>query len=281
MNIGEYNELTIRREAEPGLYLADDSGNEVLLPRRYLTPDMTVGERLRVMVYTDSEDRPVATTDVPVATVGQFALMRVNQVNPVGAFLDWGLAGKELLVPFREQRVRMQAGRSYVVRVYLDESTGRVVASAKLDRFVGHERPDYYHRQSVDVLIVQRTDLGFKVIVDNKHWGLLYDNELRHNVNVGEHHTAFVKQVRPDGKIDLTLNKIERMRVDDIADDIMARLRRGGGRLTLDDHSSPEQIAAVLHCSKKDFKKAVGLLYRQRLITLGDDGICLADDNHK
>ncbi|MBQ9467346.1 MAG: GntR family transcriptional regulator [Muribaculaceae bacterium] len=275
MKIGEYNELTIRREAEQGLYLADADGNEVLLPRRYVTTAMAPGQTLRVMVYTDSEDRPVATTDVPKATVGQFALMRVNQVNPVGAFLDWGLAGKELLVPFREQRVTMQAGRSYVVRVYLDEASRRVVASAKLDRFVGLETPDYYHRQRVDALIVQRTDLGFKVIVDGKHWGLLYDNELRHNVNVGEHHTAFVKRVRPDGKIDLTMNKIERLRVEDIASNIMQLLHDGGGTLALTDRSTPEQIANVLGCSKKDFKKAVGLLYRQHLVTINDADIKL------
>lgn len=275
MKIGEYNELTIRREAEQGLYLADTDGNEVLLPRRYVTTAMVPGQTLRVMVYTDSEDRPVATTDVPKATVGQFALMRVNQVNPVGAFLDWGLAGKELLVPFREQRVTMQAGRSYVVRVYLDEASRRVVASAKLDRFVGLETPDYYHRQRVDALIVQRTDLGFKVIVDGKHWGLLYDNELRHNVNVGEHHTAFVKRVRPDGKIDLTMNKIERLRVEDIASNIMQLLHDGGGTLALTDRSTPEQIANTLGCSKKDFKKAVGLLYRQHLVTINDADIKL------
>lgn len=275
MKIGEYNELTIRREAEQGLYLADADGNEVLLPRRYVTTAMVPGQTLRVMVYTDSEDRPVATTDVPKATVGQFALMRVNQVNPVGAFLDWGLAGKELLVPFREQRVTMQAGRSYVVRVYLDEASRRVVASAKLDRFVGLETPDYYHRQRVDALIVQRTDLGFKVIVDGKHWGLLYDNELRHNVNVGEHHTAFVKRVRPDGKIDLTMNKIERLRVEDIASNIMQLLHDGGGTLALTDRSTPEQIANTLGCSKKDFKKAVGLLYRQHLVTINDADIKL------
>lgn len=275
MKIGEYNELTIRREAEQGLYLADTDGNEVLLPRRYVTTAMVPGQTLRVMVYTDSEDRPVATTDVPKATVGQFALMRVNQVNPVGAFLDWGLAGKELLVPFREQRVTMQAGRSYVVRVYLDEASRRVVASAKLDRFVGLETPDYYHRQRVDALIVQRTDLGFKVIVDGKHWGLLYDNELRHNVNVGEHHTAFVKRVRPDGKIDLTMNKIERLRVEDIASNIMQLLHDGGGILALTDRSTPEQIANTLGCSKKDFKKAVGLLYRQHLVTINDTDIKL------
>lgn len=275
MKIGEYNELTIRREAEQGLYLADTDGNEVLLPRRYVTTAMVPGQTLRVMVYTDSEDRPVATTDVPKATVGEFALMRVNQVNPVGAFLDWGLAGKELLVPFREQRVTMQAGRSYVVRVYLDEASRRVVASAKLDRFVGLETPDYYHRQRVDALIVQRTDLGFKVIVDGKHWGLLYDNELRHNVNVGEHHTAFVKRVRPDGKIDLTMNKIERLRVEDIASNIMQLLHDGGGTLALTDRSTPEQIANTLGCSKKDFKKAVGLLYRQHLVTINDTDIKL------
>lgn len=268
MNIGQYNILKVAREVDFGLYLADPEGNEVLLPKRYLTDGMTIGEELEVFVYNDSEGRPVATTERPHAVVGQFALMRVNAVNAVGAFLDWGLVAKELLVPFREQRVRMQAGRSYIVYVYLDEATGRVVATAKLDKHLNGTRPRYYHRQKVDVLVVQRTELGFKVIVDNSHWGMVYQSETYRALNVGEHHMGFIKQVRPDGKIDVTLEKIEKMRVDDLSDRIMDYMKSNGGSMELNDKSDPKLIMDTFLCSKKDFKKALGQLYKQKLISL-------------
>lgn len=259
-----------------GAYLTDDEGNEVLLPKRYLTSDMTVGTCLQVFVYLDSENRPVATTETPRAVVGDFALMRVKDVNAVGAFLDWGLTAKDLFVPFREQRVRMQAGRSYVVHIYLDPATQRIVASAKLDRFVGRTRPDYYHRQRVGLLVVQRTELGYKVLVENSHWGLIYQNEIYRDVNVGDRLTGFVKQVRPDGKIDLTLEKIEKMRVDDLAGVIIRHLQEHGGTMALTDKSSPDDILAAFNCSKKDFKKALGALYKQHRITLSDDAVSLS-----
>ena len=199
MNIGEYNELRINRMVDFGAYLIDDDTHEVLLPKRYLAPDMKVGDTIRVFVYNDSENRPVATTEVPHAVVGDFALMRVKAVNKVGAFLDWGLVAKDLLVPFSEQRVDMKVGRSYIVRVYLDEASQRIVASAKLAKFLNQTDPDYYHREKVEVLVVQRSDLGFRVIVNNAHWGQIYQNETYQDVNVGDRLTAFVKQVRPDG----------------------------------------------------------------------------------
>ena len=276
MELGQYNQLTLGRMVDFGAYLTDDEGNEVLLPKRYLTSDMTVGTCLQVFVYLDSENRPVATTETPRAVVGDFALMRVKDVNAVGAFLDWGLTAKDLFVPFREQRVRMQAGRSYVVHIYLDPATQRIVASAKLDRFVGRTRPDYYHRQGVGLLVVQRTELGYKVLVENSHWGLIYQNEIYRDVNVGDRLTGFVKQVRPDGKIDLTLEKIEKMRVDDLAGVIIRHLQEHGGTMALTDKSSPDDILAAFNCSKKDFKKALGALYKQHRITLSDDAVSLS-----
>lgn len=270
MEIGKYNTLTVTRSVEFGLYLSDEEGTEVLLPRRYVTADMNTGQPIEVFVYNDSENRPVATTERPVAVVGEFALMRVKAVNAVGAFLDWGLTAKDLLVPFREQRVSMQEGRSYVVRLYLDEATQRVVATAKLGRFLDTEKPDYYHRQRVDIIVVQRTELGYRVIVNGSHWGQIYQNEIYTDVNVGDRLTAFVKQVRPDGKVDLTLSKIEKMRVDDLADRILDHLRTHGGTMTLNDRSSPDEIMTTFGCSKKDFKKALGQLYRLQLISIGD-----------
>ena len=268
MKIGEYNELRINRMVDFGAYLIDEDTHEVLLPKRYLTPEIKLGDAIKVFVYNDSENRPVATTEVPRAVVGDFALMRVKAVNKVGAFLDWGLTAKDLLVPFSEQRVDMQAGRSYIVRVYLDEASQRIVASAKLAKFLNHSEPDYYHREKVEVLVVQRSDLGYRVIVNNAHWGQIYQNETYQDVNVGDRFTAFVKQVRDDGKVDVTLAKIEKMRVDDLSDRILQYLEVHGGEMTLTDKSSPDEINNVFQCSKKDFKKALGLLYKQQKITL-------------
>ncbi len=271
MKIGEYNKLIINRFVDFGAYLIDDEDNEVLLPKRYLTGYEELDDEIEVFVYNDSENRPVATTEQPVATVGQFCLMRVKAVNAIGAFLDWGLTAKDLLVPFREQRVRMQAGRSYIVYIYLDPSSQRIVASAKLDKFMSNALPDYYHRQKVDVLIVQQQEIGYRVIIDGKFWGMIYNNELYQPVNIGEHHMGFIKQVRDDGKIDVTLAKIEKMRIDDVADDIFHYLQENGGTMTLNDKSSPEDILRTFNCSKKDFKKALGLLYKQHKVTLGDE----------
>ena len=271
MEIGKYNKLTINRFVDFGAYLIDNKGNEVLLPKRYLTGEEELDDIIEVFVYNDSENRPVATTEHPHATVGQFCLMRVKAVNAIGAFLEWGLVAKDLLVPFSEQRVRMQAGRSYIVYIYLDPTSQRIVASAKLDKFIDKRIPDYYHRQKVDVLIVQQQEIGYRVIVNGKHWGMIYNNENYNTVNIGEHHMGFIKQVRDDGKIDVTLSKIEKMRVDDVAAAILEHLKSHGGVMTLNDKSSPEDILQAFNCSKKDFKKALGLLYKQHKITLNDD----------
>lgn len=270
IEIGKYNDLRVNRFVDFGLYLIDDEANEVLLPKRYLTGEEQIDDMLHVFVYNDSENRPVATTETPYAVVGDFALMRVNQVNQVGAFLDWGLVNKELLVPFREQRVRMQAGRSYIVYVYIDDATKRIVASAKLNKFLDNKMPRFYHCQKVDVLVVQRTELGYKVIVDNLFWGLLYSNEIYGDINIGDRRTGFIKQVRDDGKIDVTLEKIEKVRVDDLGEVIENYLKKQGGEMALNDKSDPKDIMDTFNCSKKDFKKALGLLYKQKKVTLGE-----------
>ncbi len=277
MTIGEYNDLSIARVVDFGLYLTDDTGEEVLLPKRYVTAGMTPGQHIKVFVYLDSEGRPVATTEKPFATRGDIALLRVKAVNAVGAFLDWGLTAKDLLVPFREQRVKMLAGRSYVVKVYLDESSGRIVASAKLGRFVGKTAPRYYHRQRVDLIVAQRTELGYRVVVNNEHWGMIYQKELYQDVNIGDRCTGFVQKVREDGKVDVTLSKIEKLRIDDLSARILQHLKDNGGTMTLNDKSAPEDIFTQFGCSKKDFKKSLGLLYRQRLVTLGEQIILTPD----
>ena len=278
MKIGEYNNLRINRMVDFGAYLIDEDTHEVLLPKRYLTPEMKVGDNIKVFVYNDSENRPVATTETPHAVVGDFALMRVKAVNKVGAFLDWGLAAKDLLVPFSEQRVDMQTGRSYIVRVYLDPASQRIVASAKIAKFLNQSEPEYYHREKVDVLVVQRSDMGYRVIVNNAHWGQIYQNETYQEVNIGDRFTAFVKQVRPDGKIDLSLQKKGQKAVHDFSDTLLEHLQNNGGFTPLGDKSPAEEIYALFGVSKKVFKKAVGDLYKQHLITIEPQGLRMNDE---
>lgn len=275
MQIGKINNLEIARSTEQGFYLKSaDDGKEVLLPNRYITADMTIGDAIDVFVYNDSEDRPVATTEQPRAQVGEFAQMRVKAVNSVGAFLDWGLT-KDLLVPFREQKKRMVVGRWYIVYVYLDHESNRIVASAKLDKFLDNVIPDYKPRQQVDILVAQRTDLGFKVVVDNLFWGMIYHGEIFHDVNIGERYRAFVKAVRPDGKIDLRLGDRELKRVKSLADVILEYIAGNGGSMRITDSSSPEMIRAVFSCSKKDFKKTLGFLYKAKKIIITPQEVTL------
>lgn len=267
--------LKVNRFVDFGCYLGDEDGREVLLPKRYLTGNEQEGDEMEVFVYNDSENRPVATTEKPLAVVGDFALMRVKAVNSVGAFLEWGLSAKDLLVPFREQRVDMKAGRSYIVYVYLDNATNRIVASAKLDKFLDNRMPHYYHRQKVDLLVVQRTELGYKVIVNDLHWGMIYKSETYKDVNVGERCVGYIKQVRPDGKIDVTLEKIERMRVDDLSTAVLDYIKAHGGTIAITDKSTPEEIRNAFQCSKKDYKKALGQLYRERKVLLSPEKVTL------
>lgn len=278
--IGKNNLLTVARREEYGLYLKDENGNEILLPNRYVTDDMAIGDEIEVFVYTDSEDRPVATTERPFAQVGDFALLRVKSVNSVGAFLDWGLM-KDLLVPFREQKVRMAAGRSYIVYVYLDDESQRVVASAKLDKFLDNKIPQYKFRQKVDILVVQRTDLGYKVIVDNLFWGMIYHNEIYQDVNIGDRYVAFIKNVRNDGKIDIKLGDREVKRVKSLADTIIEYIAENGGSISITDKSSPDLIREVFSCSKKDYKKTLGFLYKAKKVLIAPDAIKLCPSQHK
>lgn len=271
--IGKYNDLRISRAADPGLYLADGDGHEVLLPRRYVTDDMKPGREIRVFVYTDGEDRPVATTDTPYATVGEFAFLQVRDVNATGAFLDWGVM-KDLLVPYSEQKVRMVRGGIYPVYVYLDDVTKRPVASARLDRFLGNVPADYRPGTRVKALVISHSDIGYSVIVDNLHRGMIYDNELRRPLEIGQTVGAHVKFVRPDGKIDLAAGPAAVDRMGAACKRILDALDRAPEHtLMLSDSSDPGAIRAALGCSKKDFKKAVGHLYKEGRIMIGEDRI--------
>lgn len=272
IKLGKYLKLEISRIVEFGVYLKEPGtdGPEVLLPGRYVEGNPQPGDVLDVFVYKDSEDRPVATTEHPYATAGEFAYLSVNAVNDVGAFMDWGLP-KDLLVPFREQRVRMRRGGIYLVYVYVDNATGRIVASAKVDKFLGNTIPDYKVGQKVQALVTEHTEIGYKVIVDNLHKGILYSNELFRPVEIEETLTAYVKAVRDDGKIDLTLSDKAGRRIGGTAERILAYLDRPDA-VPVGDKSDPELISRLFECSKRDFKQAVGHLYRDKLITIGPDG---------
>lgn len=272
IKIGNYNRLRVARFVDFGAYLADDSNNEVLLPARYLPDDAAIGDEIDVFVYNDSEDRPVAVTDHPYACVGEFAFLQVAEVNRFGAFLDWGVP-KHLLVPFAEQRVKMEEGGIYPVYVYLDHITNRVVASGKIEKFLGNVIPDYRPGDKVSALVWQHTPLGYKVIVDNLFQGMIYDNEIYAPLEIEQTVTALVKAVREDGKIDLTLGDKAAMRVAGLADEILDYLDRKGGRITITDSSSPDEIKEAFRCSKKDFKKALGKLYKEHKIVISDDAV--------
>jgi predicted RNA-binding protein (virulence factor B family) len=271
--IGKRNRLAVVKLCDHGAYLDGGELGEILLPRRYLPAACTVGDTLEVFVYLDSEDLPVATTEQPQAQVGQAACLKVVAVSDYGAFLDWG-PEKDLLVPFAEQRVEMVVGRAYIVFLYLDNS-GRIAASQKLDKFLGRRPPRYRRHQPVELLIAERTDIGYKAIVENAHWGVLYHDELFQPLHYGQRLTGYIKKVRHDGKIDLLLQPPGQSKRQPVAEAILERLRAEGGFLAVHDKSPPETIYAMFGVSKKAFKLGVAALYRERRITIEKDGLRL------
>ncbi|MDE5900180.1 MAG: GntR family transcriptional regulator [Muribaculaceae bacterium] len=276
LKIGQYNRLKINRLTDFGAYLDGGNGVEILIPSRYLSGVPAPGDEIDVFVYNDSEDRLIATTETPAVAVGDFGFLRVVDVNPrMGAFLDWGISGKDLLCPFNEQRDRMMRDKYYLVYAYLDYATKRIVASSKIEKFLGNTFPEYEAHQKVNVLVWQRVDIGYKVIVDNLFAGMLYADELIEHPEIGSKIIAYVKKVRDDGKIDVTLKGSNGERAHSVADRLIELLERNGGRTTLCDKSTPEVIARELGCSKKDFKKAIGFLYKSHRITLEPDGLAL------
>lgn len=273
LKLGSSNRLTVARFTDHGAYLSGGP-EDILLPHKYVSEQLKVGDEIDVFVYLDNEERLVATTETPRAQVGDFAWLEVAWVNNYGAFLDWGLM-KDLFVPFREQKMKMQQGKSYLVHVHLDPETYRIMASAKVERYLSTDYPPYHGGDEVQLLIWQKTDLGFKAIVDNKYAGLLFDDEIFRYLHSGDRVTAYVKQVRPDGKIDLSLQKKGQKAVVDFSDTLLQHLQTNGGRTPLGDKSPAEEIYAVFGVSKKVFKKAVGDLYKRHLITIQPDGIAL------
>ncbi len=275
IKLGRFNTLEVIKTVDFGLYLDGGDDGEILLPTRYVPEGCQEGDQLRVFLYLDMDERLIATTLTPLVQVGEFACLEVSWVNQFGAFLNWGLM-KDLFVPFGEQKMKMLVGRKYIVHAHLDEDSYRIVASAKVDRYLSKEMPGYKAGEEVDILIWQKTDLGFKAIIDNKYSGLLYDGEIFQNLHTGMTLKAYVKQVREDGKIDLELQKAGFEKIDDFSKTLLQYIKDNGGRISLNDKSPAEEIYDVFGVSKKTFKKAVGDLYRGRFVLLYEDGIALA-----
>lgn len=273
IELGRFNTLQVVKLVDFGLYLDGGEQGEILLPTRYVPEEgAEVGDFLNVFLYLDNEERLIATTLTPLVQVGEFACLEVAWINEYGAFLHWGLM-KDLFVPFREQKMKMQIGKKYVVHAHLDEESYRIVASAKVDRYLSKETPAYQPGDEVDILIWQKTDLGFKAIIENEFSGLLYENELFKDIYTGDRLKAFVKQVREDGKIDLVLQKPGFAKVEDFSKTLYQYIQEQGGSTPFNDKSSAEDIYDTFGVSKKTFKKAVGDLYKRRLIVIEPNGL--------
>lgn len=278
LKLGQVNTLTVVKSVDFGMYLDGGEAGEILLPQRYVPQGCQPGDELDVFIYLDSEERLIATTQMPLAVVGDFAYLKVAWVNNYGAFLDWGLM-KDLFVPFREQKIKMQKDRSYIVHLHIDEETYRIMASAKVERFLSEEFPPYQEGEEVEILVWQKTELGFKVIVDNQFAGLVYDSEVFQYIHTGDRLKAYVKQVREDGKLDISLQKHGKAAVTDFSAVLLNYLKEHSGRTSLGDKSPADAIYAEFGVSKKVFKKAVGDLYKRRLIVINDDGLSLTSQS--
>ena len=273
MNIGQYNTLKIDRDTQVGLFLTDGK-DDVLLPNKYVPKVFEIGEEIIVFVYLDHEQRPVATTLEPYILLNEFALLRVNYVNQVGAFMDWGME-KDILVPFKEQARPMEKGKRYLVYLYMDEKTNRLVASSKTNQFLNNDQLTVENGEEVELIASHITEVGINVIINEKHKGLLYKDEVYDDIRTGDRLRGYIKNIRPDNKIDVALQIQGYQSIEPNAEKILSELRASRGFLRLNDNSHPEDIKTVLKMSKKTFKKAIGALYKDKLIEIKDDGIYL------
>ncbi len=273
LQIGVYHTLKIDRETKVGLFLTNGK-DDVLLPNKYVPNDFTIGDDLTVFVYLDHEERPVATTLKPLITLNSFAVLKVNYINKFGAFLNWGME-KDLFVPFKEQARPMEKDKRYIVTMYLDKQTGRLAASSKINQFLDKEPLDIEVGQEVDLMVSHITEIGINVIINGKFRGLAYQNEVFETVSPGYKTKGYIKTIRPDGKIDVSFQKQGFEAIDDSSQQVLEALKQNDGLLRLNDNSHPEEIKSVLKMSKKTFKKAIGSLYKQKLIDINNEGIQL------
>ena len=276
IKIGQYNTLTILRDTKVGLFLGNgNEAEDILLPNKYVPQDFKIGDEMAVFVYLDHEERPVATTLEPYILLNEFALLRVNYTNQIGAFMDWGME-KDILVPFKEQARPMEKGKRYLVYLYMDEKTNRLVASSKTNQFLSNETLTVNKFEEVDLIVSHITEVGINVIINEQHKGLLYKDEVYDDsIRTGDRMRGYIKNIRPDNKIDVSLQILGYENVEPNAEKILDELRASRGFLRLNDNSHPEDIKTVLKMSKKTFKKAIGALYKEKRIDIKDDGIYL------
>jgi len=276
LRVGQFNNLAVINEVEYGFYLdsQDDQWGDVLLPINSAPTGCSIGDNLDVFIYFDSEDRIIATTKRPHIVAGQFNLLRVASIEKVGAFMDWGLP-KDLLVPFGEQKIRLQANRSYIVYAFIDEGSGRIVGSTRINKFIDQVPADYEVGQMVELLIARATELGYTAIINDAHWGFLYHNEIFKDVRIGKKVRGYIQKIRDDGKIDLSLTSTGYEKIAGIAETILNQLARNNGFLPITAKTSPEELADRFGVSKKNYKKALGTLYKKRFLSIDPDGIRL------
>lgn len=270
IQLGDYNLLKVVKRSDYGMYLDGGTDGEILMPKKYVPHGCKIGDELEVFVYLDNEERPVATTEEPLARVGDFAYLEVGWVNEYGAFLKWGIM-KDLFCPFREQKRKMQVGENYIVHIYVDDESNRLAASAKIDKFLCKDFPPFNHGDEVDLLIWQKTDLGFKVIINNMYGGLIYDDQIFRGLHTGDRMKGYINVVRSDGKIDVTLQPTGQKQTKEFADELLDYLNSHDGVCMYGDKSDADEIRECFKVSKKTFKKAVGDLYKKKIIEIVND----------
>ncbi|HHF3083383.1 TPA: S1 RNA-binding domain-containing protein [Vibrio diabolicus] len=276
IKIGQINSLEVIKKADFGVFLDGDDYGSVLLPNKYVPEGTEIGDHVDVFLYFDSESQLAATIERPIAQVGEWGLMKIEGVNATGAFVNWGIKEKDLLVPFSEQRTRFSAGQTILVYVYTDKASGRIVGTTKFNKWLDKTPANYEVNEQVDLIIAERSQLGYKAIVNGKHWGMIFPSDVFGKLYIGKKLKGFIKQIREDGKIDLALQKVGVAKMDDLSSKILDLLEKKGGFLPLNDKSSPEAIFEAFRTSKGTYKKTIGGLYKQGKIVIEKDGIRLA-----
>ena len=276
IKVGQINHLEVVKKADFGVFLDAGDYGTTLLPNRFVPEGTEIGDKLDAFLYFDSDSQIVATTETPIAQVGEWGLMQIEGVNSTGAFASWGIKGKDLLIPFSEQRARFTAGQNVLVYVYTDKASGRIVGTTKFNKLLDKTPPTYTRNQQVDLIIAERSDLGFKAIVEGQHWGMIFKSDVFGKLFIGKKLKGYIKNIREDGKIDLSLQKIGVAKMDDLSERILELLEKKGGYLPLNDKSTPEAIFEAFRTSKGTFKKSIGGLYKQGKIVIEKEGIRLA-----
>ncbi len=276
IKIGQINSLEVIKKADFGVFLDGDDYGSVLLPNKHVPEGTELGDHIEVFLYFDSESQLAATIDKPIAQVGEWGLMKIEGINQTGAFVNWGIKEKDLLIPFSEQRARFTAGQNILVYVYTDKASGRIVGTTKFNKWLDKTLANYEVNEEVDLIIAERSQLGYKAIVNGKHWGMIFPSDVFGKLFIGKKLKGYIKQVREDGKIDLSLQKVGVAKMDDLSSKIIDLLEKKGGFLPLNDKSSPEAIFDAFRTSKGTYKKTIGGLYKQGKIVIEKDGIRLA-----